>query len=83
MRFIAFLILFWSLNANSAEFSFESYGKMDMTNSVVSKNNEYTYFAYTNDGIIITNLDKVGISKCAGIINIIKGKMNDNVLCEN
>ena len=55
---------------------------MDMTNSVVSKNNEYTYFAYTNDGIIITNLDKVGISKCAGIINIIKGKMNDDVLCD-
>ena len=56
---------------------------MDMTNSVVSKNQEYKYFKYTNNGIIIINIDEVGISKCAGIINIVKNKMSDKVLCEN
>ena len=83
MKPLVFLILLLTLNIKSAEFTFESYGEMDMTNSVVSKNQEYKYFAYTNDGIIITNIDKVGISKCAGIINIVKNKMSDNVLCEN
>ena len=83
MKIIVYSILLLTLNIKSAEFTFESYGEMDMTNSVVSKNQEYKYFAYTNDGIIITNIDKVGISKCAGIINIVKNKMSDNVLCEN
>ena len=83
MKILVCFILLLTLNIKSAEFTFESYGEMDMTNSVVSKNQEYKYFAYTNDGIIITNIDKVGISKCAGIINIVKNKMSDNVLCEN
>ena len=83
MKILVYFILLLTLNIKSAEFTFESYGEMDMTNSVVSKNQEYKYFAYTNDGIIITNIDKVGISKCAGIINIVKNKMSDNVLCEN
>ena len=83
MKILVYFILLLTLNIKSAEFTFESYGEMDMTNSVVSKNQEYKYFAYTNDGIIITNIDKVGISKCAGIINIVKNKMNDNVFCEN
>ena len=83
MKIVFCLILFLTLSIKSAEFTFESYGEMDMTKSVVSKNQEYKYFAYTNDGIIITNIDKVGISKCAGIINIVKNKMSDNVLCEN
>ena len=83
MKPLVFLTLLLTVNIKSAQFTFESYGEMDMTNSVVSKNQEYKYFAYTNDGIIITNIDKVGISKCAGIINIVKNKMSDNVLCEN
>ena len=83
MKILVYFILLLTLNIRSAEFTFESYGEMDMTKSVVSKNQEYKYFAYTNDGIIITNIDKVGISKCAGIINIVKNKMSDNVLCEN
>ena len=83
MKILVYFILLLTLNIKSAEFNFESYGEMDMTNSVVSKNQEYKYFAYTNDGIIITNIDKVEISKCAGIINIVKNKMSDNVLCEN
>ena len=83
MKIVFCLILFLTFSIKSAEFTFESYGEMDMTKSVVSKNQEYKYYAYTNDGIIITNIDKVGISKCAGIINIVKNKMSDNVLCEN
>ena len=83
MKPLVFLTLLLTVNIKSAQFTFESYGEMDMTNSVVSKNQEYKYFAYTNDGIIITNIDKIGISKCAGIINIVKNKMSDNVLCEN
>ena len=83
MKIVFCLILFLTFSIKSAKFTFESYGEMDMTKSVVSKNQEYKYFAYTNDGIIITNIDKVGISKCAGIINIVKNKMSDNVLCEN
>ena len=83
MQIVFCLVLFLTFSIKSAEFTFESYGEMDMTKSVVSKNEEYKYFAYTNDGVIITNIDKVGISKCAGIINIIKNKMSDNVLCEN
>ena len=65
MKILVCLILLLTININSAEFTFESYGEMDMTKSVVSKNEEYKYFAYTNDGVIITNIDKVGISKCA------------------
>ena len=41
------------------------------------------YFSYKNEGVIITNIDRVGESHCAGGLNISKGRMNGDVLCEN
>ncbi len=54
-----------------------------MENSVVTKSEEYTYFSFINEGVIITNIDRVGESHCAGGINISKGKMNSDTLYEN
>ncbi len=50
---------------------------------MVTKNKEYTYFSYKNEGVIITNIDRVGESHCAGGLNISRGRMNGDVLCEN
>ena len=83
MKILVYLILLLTLNINSAEFSFEAYGIINIENSVVTKNKEYTYFSYKNEGVIITNIDRVGESHCAGGLNIIKGKMNIDILCEN
>ena len=38
MKIVFCLILLLTLSIKSAEFTFESYGEMDMTKSVVSKN---------------------------------------------
>ena len=54
-----------------------------MENSVVTKSEEYTFFSFINEGVIITNIDRVVESHCAGGINISKGKMNSDTLCEN
>ena len=54
-----------------------------MENSVVTKSEEYTYFFFINEGVIMTNIDRVGESYCAGGLNISKGKMNSDILCEN
>ena len=67
----------------SAEFTFEAYGSINIENTVVTKNKEYTYFSYKNEGVIITNIDRVGESHCAGGLNISRGRMNGDVLCEN
>ena len=83
MKKLVCLILLLSLNIKSAEFTFEAYGINNMKNSVVTKNKEYTYFSFINEGVIITNIDRVGESHCAGGLNIIKGKMNSDILCEN
>ena len=83
MKILVCLILLLSLNIKSAEFTFEAYGINNMKNSVVTKNKEYTYFSFINEGVIITNIDRVGESHCAGGLNIIKGKMNSDILCEN
>ena len=83
MKKLVCLILLLSLNIKSAEFTFEAYGINNMRNSVVTKNKEYTYFSFINEGVIITNIDRVGESHCAGGLNIIKGKMNIDILCEN
>ena len=47
-KILVFLILLLTLNINSAEFSFEAYGSINIENSVVTKNKEYTYFSYKN-----------------------------------
>jgi hypothetical protein len=67
----------------SAEFTFEAYGIINIENTVITKNKEYTYFSYKNEGVIITNIDRVGESNCAGGLNITRGRMNVDVLCEN
>ena len=67
MQILICLILLLSLNIKSAEFTFEAYGLINIENSVVTKNKEYTYFSYKNEGVIITNIDRVGESNCAGV----------------
>ena len=59
MKKLVCLILLLSLNIKSAEFTFEAYGINNMKNSVVTKNKEYTYFSFINEGVIITNIDRV------------------------
>ena len=83
MKILVFLILLLTLNIKSAEFTFEAYGVNNMQNSVVTKSEEYTYFSFINEGVIITNIDRVGESHCAGGLNISKGKMHSDILCEN
>ena len=72
MKILVCLILLLTLNIKSAEFTFEAYGVNDMKNSVVTKNKEHTYFSFINEGVIITNIDRVGESHCAGGLNISK-----------
>ena len=83
MKILVYLIFLLSLNIKSAEFTFEAYGVNNLQNSVVTKSEEYTYFSFINEGVIITNIDRVGESHCAGGLNISKGKMNSDTLCEN
>ena len=83
MKILVYLIFLLSLNTKSAEFTFEAYGVNNLQNSVVTKSEEYTYFSFINEGVIITNIDRVGESHCAGGLNISKGKMNSDTLCEN
>ena len=80
LKIITFLLV---SKVFSAEFTFEAYGIINIENSVVTKNKEYTYFSYKNEGVIITNIDRVGESHCAGGLNISRGRMNGDVLCEN
>ncbi len=72
-----------TLNINSTEFTFEAYGSINIENSVVTKNKEYSYFSYKNEGVIITNIDRVGESHCVVGINKSRGRMNGDVLYEN
>ena len=81
--FILILIFFIASRVFAAEFTFEAYGSINIENTVVTKNKEYTYFSYKNEGVIITNIDRVGESHCAGGLNISRGRMNGDVLCEN
>ena len=83
MKPLIFLILLLTLNIKSAEFTFEAYGLINIENTVVTKNKEYTYFSYKNEGVIITNIDRVGESHCARGLNISRGRVNGDVLCEN
>ena len=83
MKILVYLIFLLSLNIKSAEFTFEAYGVNNLQNSVVTKSEEYTYFSFINEGVIITNIDRVGESHYAGGLNISKGKMNSDTLCEN
>ena len=83
MKKLVYLIFLLTLNIKSAEFTFEAYGVNNMQNSVVTKSEEYSYFSFINEGVIITNIDRVGESHCAGGLNISKGKMNSDILCEN
>ena len=83
MKILIFFISLLTLNIKSAEFTFEAYGVNNLQNSVVTKSEEYTYFSFINEGVIITNIDRVGESHCAGGLNISKGKMNSDTLCEN
>ena len=83
MKILVYLIFLLTINIKSAEFAFEAYGVNNMENSVVTKSEEYTYFSFINEGVIMTNIDRVGESYCAGGLNISKGKMNSDILCEN
>ena len=83
MKILVYLIFLLTLNIKSAEFTFEAYGVNNLENSVVTKSEEYTYFSFINEGVIITNIDRVGESNCAGGLNVSKGKMNSDTLCEN
>ena len=60
MKIVFCLILLLTFNSKSAEFTFEAYGLINIENSVVTKNKEFTYFSYKNEGVIITNIDRVG-----------------------
>ena len=62
MKILVCLTLLLTININSAEFTFEAYGSINIENSVITKNKEYTYFSYKNEGVIITNIDRVGKS---------------------
>ena len=62
MQIIVCLILLLTLNIKSAEFTFEAYGSINIESSVITKNKEYTYFSYKNEGVIITNIDKKSIN---------------------
>ena len=44
MKILIYLILLITLNIKSAEFTFEAYGSINIENSVITKNKEYTYF---------------------------------------
>ena len=83
MKILVCLILLLILNIKSAEFTFEAYGSINIENSVITKNKEYTYFSYKNEEVIITNIDRVGESHCEGGLNISRGRMNGDVLSEN
>ena len=67
MKILVCLILLLTININSVEFTFEAYGSINIENSVITKNKEYTYFSYKNEGVIITNIDRVGESHCAEV----------------
>ena len=52
-------------------------------NSVVTKNKEHTYFSFINEGVIITNINWMWKIYCTGSLNISKGKISSDILCEN
>ena len=49
MKMVFCLVLFLTFSIKSAEFTFEAYGLIDIENSVVTKNKEYTYFSCKNE----------------------------------
>ena len=68
---------------NSAEFTFEVYGIEKTENFITSKNQVFTYWTYTNDGVFTSNISIIGNSKCSGFGNVINKNLTVDVLCEN
>ena len=85
MKFILmFTLVFLNvLKLNSAEFTFEVYGLEKTENIITSKNQGFSYWTYTNDGVFTSNISIIGNSKCSGFGNVINKNLTVDVLCEN
>ncbi len=81
--FISLLFFLSFFKVNSAEFTFEVYGIEKTENFITSKNQDFSYWTYTNDGVFTSNISIIGNSKCSGFGNVINKNLTVDVLCEN